>query len=312
MCKRFVWWTVAASDTISPTLGFPRRDGFWVNLEAIIEFRVKPEQAATTYILYNEEREEKNLAKEVVSKVILPNARAYTRLQGSNHSGKEFIAGDLRVSFQEDFQKTMKSTCDEQGIEVIQALITTIKPPEKIADPVRKRQIALQQESQYKKEIEQQAAEQELAIQKATVDQKKALVAASQEVVVVTTEAKKQQEVSLIDANKRLAVAEQKLLAAKDLASAIMAKGKADADVIQFANQAEAAGWQKSIAAFGGNGTEFARWTLYKKLAPAFRSMMVNTENSPLMDVFKSFDSNQSEPNIPSVIPASKNHSEER
>jgi hypothetical protein len=173
---------------------------------------------------------------------------------------------------------------------VIQALITTIKPPEKIADPVRRRQIALQQEAQYKKEIEQQAAEQELAVQRATVLQKKALVAASQEVVVVTTEAKKKQEVALIDANKRLAVADQKLMAAKDLAAAIMAKGRADADVISFANQAEAAGWQKSVAAFGGNGNEYARWTLYKKLAPAYRSMMINTENSPLMDVFKAFD----------------------
>ena len=102
-------------------IGFPTRDGFWVSLEAIIEFRVKPEQAATTYILYNEERDDKTLSKEVITKVILPNARAYTRLRGSNHSGKEFIAGDLRVAFQEDFQKTMKSTCDEQGIEVIQA-----------------------------------------------------------------------------------------------------------------------------------------------------------------------------------------------
>ena len=146
-----------------------------------------------------------------------------------------------------------------------------------------------------------------MAVQKATVDQKKALVAASQDVVVVTTEAKKQQEVALIDANKRLAVAEQKLLAAKDLAAAIMAKGKADADVIQFANQAEAAGWQKAIAAFGGNGTEYARWTLYKKLAPAFRSLMVNTENSPLMDVFKTFDSKQAEPTNSPAVPTSKN-----
>lgn len=275
-------------------IGFPTRDGFWVSLEAIIEFRVKPEQAAATYILYNEERAAKTLAEEVINKVILPNARAYTRLRGSNHSGKEFIVGNTRAVFQEDFQKSMKSTCDEQGIEVIQALITTIKPPEKIADPVRRRQIALQQEAQYKKEIEQQLAEQELAVQRATVDQKKALVVASQEVVVVTTEAKKKQEVALIDANKRLAVAEQKLLAAKDLAAAIMAKGRADADVIQFANQADAAGWQKSIAAFGGNGTEFARWTLYKKMAPAFRSMMINTDNSPLMDVFKAFDSKPS------------------
>jgi hypothetical protein len=94
----------------------------------------------------------------------------------------------------------------------------------------------------------------------------------------------------MIDANKRLAVAEQKMLAAKDLAAAIMAKGTADANVIKFANQAEAAGWQKSVAAFSGDGNEFARWTLYKKLAPAYRSMMINTDNSPLLGVFKAFD----------------------
>ena len=299
-------------------IGFPTKDGFWVSLEAIIEFRVKPEDASTTYILFSQEREgkaltgreDKTLAEEVISKVILPNARAYTRLRGSNHSGKEFIVGNTRASFQEDFQETMKSKCDKQGIEIIQALITTIKPPEKIADPVRRLQIALQQEAQYKKEIDQQAAEQELAVQKATVLQKRELVSASQEVVVVTTEAKKKQEVALIDANKRLAVAEQKLLAAKDLAAAIMAKGKADADVINFANQAEAAGWQKSVAAFSGNGNEFARWTLYKKLAPAFRSLMVNTENSPLMDVFKAFDSKQVGTMVPPISPASAKNDE--
>jgi hypothetical protein len=136
------------------------------------------------------------------------------------------------------------------------------------------------------------------------VDQKKAIVAASQEVVVVTTEAKKKQEVATIDANKRLAVAEQKLMAAKDQASAIMAKGRADADVIAFANQAEAAGWQKAIAAFSGNGSEFARWTLYKKLAPAYRRLMINTENSPLMDVFKAFETKPAKTTEPPVAPA--------
>jgi regulator of protease activity HflC (stomatin/prohibitin superfamily) len=277
-------------------IGFPTKDGFWVSLEAIMEFRVKPEQAAKTYILFNEERDGKSLAEQIIAKVILPNARAYTRLQGSNFSGKEFITGDTRVTFQANFQETMKANCDKQGIEIIQALITSIKPPDKIADPVRRREIAQQQENQYKKEIEQQKAEQNLAVEKAKVLQKKEQVSANQEVVVVTTEAKKKQEVALIDADKRLAVAEQKLLAAQDLAAAIMAKGKADANVINFANEAEAAGWQKSIAAFSGNGSEFARWTLLKKLAPAYRGMMINTDSSPLMDVFKTFDSKPAAP----------------
>jgi hypothetical protein len=239
--------------------------------------------------------------------VILPNARAYTRIRGSDHSGKDFIVGDTRVQFQAEFQETMKAMCDKQGIEVIQALITAIMPPEKIADPVRRLQIALQQEDQYRKEIEQQEAEKKLAVQKAMVQQRKEQVAASQEVVVVTTEAKKRQQVALIDAEKRLAVAEQKMLAAKDQSAAILAKGKAEADVVRFGNQAVAAGWQKSVAAFGGDGNEFARWTLYKKLAPAFRSMMVNTENSALLDMFKTFESRPANAPTPPLPTASTN-----
>jgi len=275
-------------------IGFSTRDGFWVSLEGIIEFRVNPKEAAKVFVLYNEGKDiaatnEEAIQKMVTQKIIVPNARAYTRLKGSSHSGKEFITGDTRVIFQEDFQREMQSTCAVQGIEVIQALINKTNPPEKIAVPVRQRQIALQQEKQYTKEILQQAAEQDLAVQKATVVQKQAEVAAEQEVVVVTVDAKRKQEVAIIDANKRLGVAQKKFEAAKDLAAATLAKGKAEADVIRFQNEAQAAGWQKSIEAFSGDGAEFARYTLLKKIAPAYKAMMVNTDNSALMDVFKTF-----------------------
>ena len=282
-------------------IGFPTRDGFWVSLEGRIEFRVDPKKAAEVYVLFNEERSNTEIDQQIISKVILPNARAYTRMGGSAHSGKEFITGTTRATFQEDFQRTMKEKCAERGIDIVQALITSIRPPEKIADPIRQRQIAVQQGEQFEKEIEQQTAEQELAVQKATVEQRRAKVAADQEVVTVTVEAMKKQEVAIIDANKRLAVAEQKLEAAKDLAAAVTAKAQADADVIRFGNEAQAAGWQKSIEAFAGNGGEFARDTLLKKLAPAFKAMMVNTENSALMDVFKSFDPGQAAPAEPAT-----------
>jgi regulator of protease activity HflC (stomatin/prohibitin superfamily) len=285
-------------------IGFPSKDGFWVTIKAYIEFRVKPEDAARTYILFNEEREGKTLPEQLIAKVILPNARAYTRLQGSNFSGKDFITGETRVTFQANFQETMRKSCDKQGIEIIQALMKDIDPPDKIADPVRRREIAVQQADQYKKEIEQQKAETTLAVEKAMVLQSKEKVAAEQEVVVVTTDALRKQEVAQIQAKQRLAVAEQQLLAAQDQAASIMAKGKAAANVINFANEAEAAGWQKSVAAFSGNGGEFARWTLLKKLAPAFRSMMINTDSSPLMDVFKTFDSKPAAPTPPSTAPA--------
>jgi regulator of protease activity HflC (stomatin/prohibitin superfamily) len=286
-------------------IGFPTRDGFWVTMEAVIEFRVIPAKAPQVYVLYNEEKSGVKVDEAIINKIILPQAMAYTRLRGSSHSGKEFITGNTRATFQKDFQTQMQLNCAEQGIEVIQALITRLDPPEKIADPVRRRQIALQQESQYKKEIEQQTAEKDLAVQKATVEQKKAEVNAEQAVVVVTVEATKKQEVAVIEAEKRLGVAKQQLEAAKDQATAVQAKGKADADVVRFGNEAQAAGWQKSIEAFSGNGHEFARYTLMKKLSAAFKSLMVNTDNSALMDIFKSFEPTKATGSSPAPAAAS-------
>ena len=130
----------------SRDLGFPSKDGFWVSLDSIVEFRVKPEMAAKVFVLYNEEANGDRIDEEVVKKVILPAARSFCRLQGSNNSGRDFIEGTTRTHFQDEYQRSMRDKCDKLGIEVIQALITKINPPEQIAKPVREREIAKQQE----------------------------------------------------------------------------------------------------------------------------------------------------------------------
>jgi hypothetical protein len=278
-------------------MGFPSKDGFWVSLDGIIEFRVKPDEAAKVFVTYNDadndgKHHDARIDDEIIKKIILPNARSFCRIKGSDHSGKEFISGETRTKFQTDFQASLKLTCESQGIEIIQALITEIHPPQKIADPVRQRQIALQQLDQFRKQISQQEAEKQLKIEQETIKQKQAVVAAEQEVIKITTAAMQKKEVALIEANQRLKVAGFELAAAEDLASAELARGSASADVIRFQNEAAAAGWRKSVEAFAGKGDLFARWVLLRKLAPSFRQMMVNTADSPLMDFFKEFTGN--------------------
>ena len=270
-------------------MGFPSKDGFFVTLGGIIEFRVKPEEASRVFVIYNDTDNGEAIDEEIVNKIILPNARSFCRLRGSNLAGRDFISGETRTQFQEDFQAELAATCETQGIEVIQALITKIRPPVKIAAPVKDREIALLTESKYQRQILQQKAEQELAVETEMVKQKQAVVAADQEVVKVVVQAEREKEVALIEANQRLAVAEYELKAAEDQAAAVIARGKAAADVIGFNNEAEAAGWQRAVEAFGGNGNEFARWVMFKKIAPAFRGMMVNTADSPLMDIFQQY-----------------------
>lgn len=275
-------------------MGFPSRDGFWVKLDGRIEFRVNPEKAAEVFVTYNDGINDRGndavVEEEIIKKIILPNARSFCRLRGSDNSGRDFILGEKRLQFQQDFQKTLEDTCRSQGIDIIQALITRISPPQQIALPVRQRQIATQQAEQYVKEIEQQLSEQQLKIEQELVKQKQVLVEVDREVVKLTVEAQRQQEVAIIEAEQKKKVAEVELAAAKDEALAITAHGEAAAEVINFENAAEAAGWQKSVEAYDGSGDEFARWVMLKKIAPSFRQMMVNTADSPLMDIFTEFN----------------------
>ncbi|MCA9245951.1 MAG: hypothetical protein KDA42_02520 [Planctomycetales bacterium] len=270
-------------------MGFPSKDGFWVSLDGIVEFRVKPEEAARVFVTYNEDHNGDDITEEIVSKIILPNARSFCRLEGSQSLGREFIEGDTRIAFQKKFQDAMRQNCDPLGIEIIQALITRITPPEPIAEPVRAREIAKQEEKQYKQQILQQESEKTLAVEKAMVTRKTELVKAEQEVVKITTLAEQEQQVAVTKANQELAVAEFKLEAAKDEAEAVLARGKAEAEVVQFENKAEAAGWQRSVEAFSGDGQEFARYVMFQKLSSAYRDIMVNTADSPIMKIFDSF-----------------------
>lgn len=280
-------------------MGFPSKDGFWVSLDGVIEFRVSPDKAAEVYVLFNNNTNGPTIDEELVQTVIMPNARSFCRLQGSNASGRDFISGETRTAFQKSFEVSMRKACEPFGIEVIQALITGIRPPEQIADPVRQREIAKQQELQFKQQVLQQESEQKLAVEKAMVSQKQALVEADQQIVKVTTQAMQEQQVAVTKANENLAVAQLKLDASLDEAAAIEARGKAAADVVRFDNEAEAAGWKTAVKAFGGDGESYAQYVLYQKLSTAYRRMMINTADSPIMEIFESFSQNRNSPVVP-------------
>lgn len=270
-------------------MGFPSKDGFWVQLDGRIEFRIDPKKAASVYVTYNEEHNGDSVDEEIVQKIIMPNARSFCRLEGSNKLGHDFIEGETRTQFQIEFEKTMQNACEPLGIEIIQALITSITPPDQIAEPVRQRELAKQDEVKYQQQTKQQEQERVLAEKKAMVDQKRELVTIEKDIIQLTTEAERMQKVAVTEANQKLEVAKIRLEAARDEATAIESRGKAEADVITFQNEAEAAGWRRSVEAFQGNGNLFAQYVLYQKMAPAYRRIMINTADSPIMRVFESF-----------------------
>ncbi len=281
-------------------MGFPSKDGFWVSLDGIIEFRVQPEKAAEIFVIYNEATNDHaadaTVDDEIIKKIIMPNARSFCRLRGSNSTGRQFIGGETRTAFQKDFHKAMQDACQDNGIEIVQALITKINPPEAIAGPVRDREVARQKLKQYVEQKLQQEAEAKLAIEKALIEQRKELVGAEQTVVQKVTTAKEQQKVAITKAEENKGVALLDLKAAVDQAEAVMAGKKAEAGIVELQNKADAAGWKKAIEALGGDGDAYARYTLFMKMAPSFQELMLNTADSPLMEAFRNFKAGSAQP----------------
>ncbi|MHC5537225.1 SPFH domain-containing protein, partial [Singulisphaera rosea] len=266
-------------------MDFLSSDGFPITLDGAVEFRVIPERVAEVFVKYNEDANGDQVDEEIISKIITPESRSLCRIGGSKLSGGQFISGVDREQFQRDLVKSLTENCKHQGIEILAVAITSIQPPEEIAKPVRLREVAKQELAQFQQEKLQQLSEAQLKVQVLMAEQKKRLVEAEQEVVEKTTRSEQEQRVAKTLAEQKFKVAETQFQAAKDKASAITAKAKADADVIRFNNTAEVSGLAARVSAFDGDGGALARNILVSKLAPSFRTILSNSDG-PLMDLF--------------------------
>jgi regulator of protease activity HflC (stomatin/prohibitin superfamily) len=269
-------------------MDFLSADGFAVTLDGVVEFRVMPERAPEVFVLYNEDKNGDAIDDEIISKIITPESRSICRIGGSRLTGGQFISGDDRLVFQRDLERSLKENCRKQGIEILNVSITSIQPPQEIATPIRAREVAKQERLRYQQERLQQLSEAQLKVQQLRAEQKKQLVEAEQTVVEQTTRAAQDQSVAVLLAEQKRQVAETQLEAATNQASALVAGGQAAADVIRFKNKAELAGLAARVQAFDGDGSALAQNILLGKLAPAFRSILSNSEG-PLMDLFGQF-----------------------
>jgi regulator of protease activity HflC (stomatin/prohibitin superfamily) len=269
-------------------MDFLSSDGFPVTLDGAVEFRVIPERAAEVFVKYNEDTNGDAIDEEIIAKIITPESRSLCRTGGSKLTGGQFISGNDREVFQRNLVKSLTENCKQQGVEILAVAITRVEPPQDIAEPVRDREVAKQKLAQFNQEKLQQLSEAKLGIEVLLAEQKQKVVRAEAAVIVQTTKAEQDNAVAVTLAEQKLKVTQTQLEAAKDKASAIIAKAQADADVIRFTNKADLSGLAARVAAFEGDGSALAQNILVGKLAPGFRSILSNSDG-PLMDLFGQF-----------------------
>ena len=263
---------------------FPSADSFDIRLEGFVEWAIDEEQLPRTYVEY---AEGSDLIPYLEEQVILPYSRSFCRTIGSRYTAREFISGDTKLKFQEEFGQELAKICKGQGIIIRQALVRDIVPPEAIKNPINEREIARQQIKSLEQQIQVAKSQADLVTQTEMSQQNQKIGEANKQVVTIVKKAEQDRDVAVTKARQELAVAKLRLEAAQKQADALIAKGQAEAAVVLLNKQAEAEPLRQQVQAFG-DGNAFAQYFFYQKVAPSIKTILTDTDGV-FGDIFRQF-----------------------
>jgi len=264
----------------SDAIHFPSNDSFTITIEGTIEWAIRPDRVAEVTVAYGDE-------DDILNKIILPNARSISRIQGSKLKAREFIGGKTRTALQDRLLAELKKECWQQGIDIKSALVRDIQPPAEITTPISERERADQEIEQFTNEMAEAKAQALLVEQQERQEQNKAVGDARRDVVSVVKEAEQHKVVAVTEAQQALSVAKLNLEAAEKQADALRSRGRAEANVVLFDLKAKADPLAMAVKAFG-DGETYAQLFFIQKVAPAIKSILSNTDG-PFAEIFKQF-----------------------
>jgi regulator of protease activity HflC (stomatin/prohibitin superfamily) len=263
---------------------FPSADSFEIRLEGFVEWKIDPARLPRTYVEYAEGSE---LIPFLEKQVILPYSRSFCRIVGSQYTARDFIAGETKLKFQKEFFDRLRERCSSEGIEISQALVRDIVPPDAIKNPINEREIARQQIRALEQQIQVAHSQADLARQTEMANQNQKIGEANKQVVTIIKQAEQERDVAVTRARQELEVARLRLEAAQKQADALVARGQAEAAVILLNKQAEAEPLRQQVAAFG-DGHAFAQYFFNQKIAPSIKTILTNTDGV-FGDIFRQF-----------------------
>ena len=262
-------------------INFLTLDGFTVTVEGTIEFGIERDEAAFLAHRVGD-------MDDIIKKLILPRARGFSRIEGSKHPAVNFIVGETRQKFQSDLESHLRAKSKGWGVDIKSVLVRKIIVPDEIASINRDRELAVQDAAKYEQQIVQAKSKAELTKQEMLAIQNREKVEADTKRIRAVIDAEQDQSVRLISAQKELDVAKVEYEAALFQAEAIVLTADGEKDAIKAKNEAEAAVLANRVSALGG-GANFARYTLYEKIAPNVTSVLSSDSEEGVGGIFSTF-----------------------
>ncbi len=262
---------------------FPSQDGFDMRVLLTVEWSIDPERAAEVYVRIGV-GDPSSLLDEIRRKTIVPAVRGYGRVEGSKFPAIDYISGETRLAFQHMLFDKLKSNIATKGIRIHSVLVNDILPPQELAQPIREREVAKEELTKYNAQRDQAVEDQKLAREEELIAFEGAKVKAETEKLKKEIAANNRREIALRQQEATLIEAERALEEAKLQAGAILARGRAEADVVVYDGEAEGRTLEAAVEAFGDADT-YARYVFARRTAPAIESVLAGM-NSPFARLF--------------------------
>jgi hypothetical protein len=245
----------------SSSIKFPAKDGNTIEMDCTIEWEVKPKDWPELVAEYD------TLAV-VERNVVDQHARKISRDRGFNFGAQDFLEGEKREKFQNDFTHELERACKENNVVVRSAFIRTIVIPESFLEQKRKRQLAVETRLTSEAQAETAQSEAEVEEAKRMIDQREAEVKAETARLVAGIERDAANVKGINEAEIEQLKAEFGAKTAELDARRDRTVGEAEAQAKKLKETATSAVFKMKMEVFGSDPTPYLRYTLAKELNP--------------------------------------------
>jgi regulator of protease activity HflC (stomatin/prohibitin superfamily) len=225
-------------------VSFPSKDGFTIQLDISVVWGLQPKDVPLIINRFGN-------VEAVIDKIIRPQVESICRIEGSKYGAKDFIEGTTREQFQTTFTDQLVQEAKSRNMDVLIGLVRDIQVPLELREPIQKSKIAAEEQLTKEEQRRTQIVQNELEELKAEVTRGVREVAAETEKMVANVRAEGDKKVAMTAGDREVAVAEIQKKVAEIEAQRQLILGKAEADVIELVQKAEADKFQKNVAALG-------------------------------------------------------------
>lgn len=278
--------TLLNTSNLTENITFPSRDGFIIGVEITVVWGRHPEHTAEMVNRFGDVQK--------IEQLILGQIRSICRNQGSEYESTDFIRGEKRELYQQEVTATLQRVAKERDIEILIALIHNIEVrPTGVAaegmdlrETIQRGYIAQEQDLTKQALRETARVQADLETAKANVEIARETIRGQTRKKVAEVKALGDKKAREIEAQRDLEVARIERQIAEIESRKIVVLGKAEADVSELTNQAEATGQRMLIEAFG-SGAAYNLHTFAENFQPESVRLLFAGEGTLWTDLNK-------------------------